>query len=686
MTIKSLMFARAMNNKVLDSGYEIPADETQWRYYNHLAGQYTPYDEIMTVTSLDDNSQIEFTISSLKLHKKTRSVYKNNRSYVDALKERYPEQTLLIMGILNPVDKETAINAKDGAVLYYDSKLVESQETHLIDDVERFARGFNHRYALVDLVTHDDLYGTMMAGLFYSRLITTIIDSRMRVIRSGKTHSFHIKTYLASHQGLDVYAPYLTSSQLMWLYRNINYVEKHTGMTNTFNKLVTNLLTVRRLPLYRYVVRQQSMTISESLTPNALVSREKVNLNSGLSTRDLDLYDMGDIFTKQKYLTSGNEDWITNNQEKVEEKASMARVSNSPTKLLEVAAVDPEDVAAIKLIDVAMNEWLYQATVGTYNAELSVINPVSGDTIKTDPGKMFLLYFYAMCRGRFNITPKEIPVFKAFGILNRNWVNTAEFRNYLGEDPFIGWASEIDLYTDTQPVDLVDPIDSVDFLTQSQRLLSIQRARHQYTYQTAEANRKVNRQLMYQYMYRDYDCILSTETCLTFDDLLMLLGIEPETVSNEEWLDLALSIMDAATNIASSNIISLSDVQDAMVSIFVKLSSYTIQFAQDVISTDSIAIPASYSMVGRNLGDAEAKSTANNARVGHGKVKGSAVGHAVMKPMYADAQTFYRPRDKHFKANLPMRAAFIREIDTELTVNAASVSAEIVKVDGSATE
>lgn len=589
MVIKVDCFGQAMNRKLTDYGHEVPVDRHEWRYYKHLSGTYHSLDEDIIITSLDDSTEIIFNRENLKRHKKTRSVYLYNRKYPDALKEKYPEQTVLINGILRPVDIDTAIDAPDGKILTYNTDLIEKQEYRLIPEIELYVRGFLHRTQMESLLESEDLYAVDMASKLYSFLVVRLLDIRNKYVRTSQTHTFHIMAFLASNQGLDEFAPYLTYDQMLFLYRNILYVEQHTGMQHTFDMLVQNLLTVRNLPIYDYTLRQRDMDLDAGeLQPYPIFVKNQLNLRTGLSSRDLNEWEIGDILFKEVPLASDNTGCYEKYLVETEKLTGRSSISNLPTKLLEVSAIDPEDVDPIKLIDVLINEWMHQAATGMYTTQLEIVNPLNGDTIRLDPKGMFLLYIYSHAAGFHGVEMKEIPTFIAKQVLRKRWINDEEYLKILEFDHFNGWDDEIEFFTNTRPVQFVEALTPEEFLEQALMLLKRQRVRHQYAFQSHRSTNRTGRRAMYHYNYVDEFCDFKEEYIQTFDDFFTYIALDNEKMSADAWKDLAMQALDKATLFGSMNRISLKEIQAAMVRLFRRLSSYTVQFIEEIVGGEAI--------------------------------------------------------------------------------------------------
>ena len=114
---------------------------------------------------------------------------------------------------------------------------------------------------------------------------------------------------------------------------------------------------------------------------------------------------------------------------------------------------------------------------------------------------------------------------------------------------------------------------------------------------------------MYDYNYVDRVCDLRTPQLQTYDDFFQYIALDTEKVSAEAWQDLAMEALNAATNFSKLNLISLREIQAAMVRLFSRLSSYTIQFIQEIVGGELIVAPPRGSMPGHVEGDEESDAS-----------------------------------------------------------------------------
>lgn len=593
MVIKSEVAARLKNKELEGLGYSISTDQRQWRYYMNLNGDYHPLDEPMKVISLDvvgsEPQWITFDKETLKIHKKTFNVYLNTPGYVAKLKQRYPAQDSLIDGILHPIAPEIAIKAADCTILYYDPKYVEKQEYMLIPEIEKWLRSFMYRFMMESYLHTNNLFALDMFGKLFTMLPKKIMGIRSALTKTSQTHSFHIRMYLASHNRLDEFMPYFTYEQLRYFYMNIAYLERHTGMQSNFDALIHNLMTLRRLPVYNYTLQQQALRVEEGeLYPDAVFVRHPINLNLNVLSRGVDEAPISEIIYKEVPDAKHNSENVGDYLAKTENFMGISQISKLPTKIIEASAIDPEDVAAIKQLDMLVNHWAYLATTGNYRATVEVLNPVSGDLMKLTMKELFTLYIYAFYAGLYGHELNGIPDYLAIDLTKMRWIDYAEYAKVIPADKWGKWDPDIDFFQRSyidQPASINSPDEFVDFCNE---LVVLKRRRHMYVFQPQRFEHKAVRESLYRYSHTDIKCVLKTPQYKNYDQFFTYLGFDRTLMYADSWKDLALTCLDLATLFSSRNAMSLREIQAAMVRVFKRLSSYTVQLVEEIISSDTI--------------------------------------------------------------------------------------------------
>jgi len=397
IVIKSEYSADAMNQWVkdyhqIDQTYD---DKSTWKYYMNISGQYHFTDEMMSVVSLDTLETINFTRDNLVLHKATAKAYRYGTRQYQALVKQYPNQEKLILGIIYPVDIGKAISSEDNQILGYPPGLVEENEYTFIEKLQTWINGFFARWDVKAYSVTDSYYAPTLLAVFYINLITAIINIRLEACKTNEAHSFHVKMYLASHNGLDRYIPFMTLKQTLFFYRNILYIEKNSGQYNIFDWLTHNTMTVRNFPLDEYTMRHDLTRVPAKILPEVFFKRKNINgvaRYNAVSTATVE-----EMLMKQDKLARDNKinrplvlDEITTQME------------NAPSSVLQTKMLESsvEDVRRINLTlgDVLVNHWASLSAKGVYKSINNVVNPRTGENVLLDAKDSYLFALYAFCK------------------------------------------------------------------------------------------------------------------------------------------------------------------------------------------------------------------------------------------------------------------------------------------------
>ncbi len=641
LVFKSDLIARAMNRELTDYKKTIPGDLMQWKYYMNLAGEYHQLDTPIFITSLDTGESIEFTRANLKIHKKTYNVYINRQSFLDALLEKYPKQSVLIKGILRPIDKATAIAAAEGTILYYDPKYVEAQETNLILQLEQFIKGFLSRYVMESYLLTDNLYPAAVLGTLATTLVKVVGSLRNKAQRTAEAHSFHITQYLASHNRMAEFIPYMTYNQKIWLYMNIAYIERHGGFQHTFDLLIKNLLTARNIPVYKYILQQKDMDVANGvLTPEPVFVRDAVNFNTDALASTVEELSLLTVLNKESSEAVDNAKNLSTYMTETEDLGSYSGVSKLPTKIVEAAAVDPEDINPIKLLDTVIAHWAYFAVKGLYSATADVINPITGDNMKLNMSDLFALFIYAHMEGVYEFGMTKLPVFPALGVAKLRYLTEKEYRYQLPDDPFGVFDADIEMFDKTTFILEQAILDSDDFLNVADTINTRKRLRHQYSNSSHRFSQNAARRLMYRQSYADIRCTFTSPYYSNYEEFFTYIGLDTSLMYNDTWVDLATTCLDAASNFSSRTTMSISEIQAALVKAIKRVSSYSIQFIEEMASSDSTAGNPLVVIADQTLETSKGASTVNVPAVTSILQKKTAVGSLVTRPLFAEIKDF----------------------------------------------
>ena len=584
LIIKSETIASEMNNWVLEQqpGSVISDDKATWRYYLHLAGQKHPLDVPIAIESLDTKEIIDLTIENLYRHKKTGNVYRNNSKYVDKLKEDYPAYTVYIDGCFNPIPLSVTLAAKDCAILFYDSKLVEPQELGLLGDIEQWIRSVHVRYMAEGWRVHNDCFVLAFYIILYTALPGRIMYERLKKNHQPEAHSFLVTEFLASHQALHEYVPYMTREQMFSAYRNIRSWERSSGKQDTFDWLVDVFFTGWNMPAVAYDVTQlihdPTTGDEKDLVPRPTSFRRALNFTERSGGRDLDLVPTEDLIMKEYSLASANPRYREVYREDLDNRLSLTQYPTQATKLVEVTAIDPEALERFDRIHTVWNEWVHLVMLGKYNTMHEVVNPTTGDTLRLNSKELIALYLYSALRGYAGVKLKTFPKFAIHGVLIKRWVSFDEMIRYLVPNLPGRFDSLVHYYNDTHYEQTSQITDASGMYDAAMTIWESKQRRWVYGKNRKRITDRAAAEQLFQYHYRDY-MVQVKPNYDNYDMFLKSLGYDVEIISDETWRDIATDAFNVGTDYDNKRSISQSEIQRAMVSLMTQLSSYSIHFA-----------------------------------------------------------------------------------------------------------
>lgn len=571
LVIKSVASAESINTHLVQLGLSVDESSPQtWKYYLNLAGEYHSTDTMMYVDSTDTAERIAFTKANLEEHRETRRDYAYGSSYYEELIRQYPNQEQLIQGILNPIDITTAIEGRDGQILYYNKALVESNEESLIPNLQKFIDGYFIRWVINDYTKTDDLYAATYLGILFLQLPNVILNLRLKACHTNEAHSFHIREYLASNGQLDGYMDTLTKKQALMLYRNIKYIQRNAGKTSTFEFLIQRLLTERGLPIAAYQMRHNLANQPDNLYPDIELLRSRLNLD--YATVTVDNHTVEDVLTKEIPLAKDNYTVQSEALETITEDMRNSLVTHLPTKVLESDILDLSDSAPFTLSDTLLNHWLFFSTNNRYPTLINFNNPQTGERIQVTAKDAFVIFLYSYNRS-FGVTLDRVPNLEATHVRRTPLPTRAELKSIV--DPAYVSDKLVLAALMNQP-SIGRYISTESFYDACVEIhTALMRHRDLYAYREHYIERG-HVEAMVGRCYQDILCNLGDEQ--PYEDWFKDRGLRiPELSTLDQGL-LAAAVLKEATGIGLNTNKSLRELQESMIRLMTQLSSYSVQY------------------------------------------------------------------------------------------------------------
>lgn len=554
------------------------SNPASWKYYCHMSGTYHFTDEVMTVTSMDNLEEIVFSKENLAIHRATARGYAYGTRQYEELVSRFPQQELLIRGILYPVDVNVAIAAPDGKILGYKPDLVESNEYTLIARLQKWIDGYRLRWmnkVNMQYAISDNLFLPTMLGIMYVQMVPAILNLRLESCRTNEAHSFHVRQYLGSHGFLDSYMDQLSTKQALFFYRNINYIERNAGAQHVYEWLVEHIMTERNLPLASYSMGHDLSKQPTEISPTLVFERTPENLGYSLDSNDT--IDLEQILRKEDGLARDNVKYREDVKPEIQAMMEDSLANALPTKALESSMVDYTDATPYTMSDILLNHWLYLSHRGYYNAFVGITNPKTGERIPLSMKDAFCFMWYAFCASwgcKLDLIPKvfakrvqRIPMATPDDLVKV--VNPKYIKRELAVQAL-----------SYQPV--IEPVISIEaFYRVCQEIHTAANLQRGLCALQEHKDRRGYAQNMVSQIYSD-NVIQLAEAGENYTAWLSARNIAVGDFTENDFGLLYLDIVREATGLSLTTTSSLRDLQRAMVKMLGQLSSYSIQFMSEI--------------------------------------------------------------------------------------------------------
>lgn len=587
IVVKIDAIAKRDNEALEAAGYPVLSDKRTWRYYMNLNGDYHETDELMTVVSLDTGEVIPFTKESLATHLLTYRQYLKAGNLYKRLTETYAGQTVLITGILFPIDYSVSVPAPNYKILRYNQSLVLWNEEQLMPSVQKWITGaakdmFENEYHVTE-----DLMMHQMVMELYSGIIQCLHLTRFDAIKTNHAHDFYIWSHIDSFGEFSPFKSSLTLEQTMWLHNNIEYLSNNAGKEFTFDLLLENLLTKRKIVLAKYEMILNTENQLTDLTPTAQWKRSQLNMNDDKQVVPV-YYPTEKLIDKELPMATDNKLMSAIYQEEADFKGKYSLHTEVPTKVLESEMSDYTNRSNDTLMTVVFNNWIYLTGKGMYQVNMAVVNPKDGRLLRLSSADAFTLWRYIMqLSNGHNLSVIEDAFF--YNVMKTLPPSVAELREVGLGEYFI---------TDVVAKSIRDQYVDVISVSSAEELLNYSKS----VYDSMWNHKK---------LYSSYGDIITHaavknacshmyETGLveliedrSYPAFLQRYSLEFDEYTPAELVDFAWIIFKTFTGWDLNVNPSMRSIQADLISLMLKLSSYTIQVVKSMDDgTDVIELPS----------------------------------------------------------------------------------------------
>lgn len=654
MVIKLDMINDAINTDLRDfKGYAVnPYDKSTHKYYMNIAGEYHRHDHdtlyalygsehIMVIVATDTGTMKTPFIKSLfhgeNANRSLLNEYQINSPFYKRLISQYPEFETLIKGILNPVDIDIAISSPNGSILsigynqlnvregnhYYTipdslkgtstSALIESQEYNLIYELQSYINGVINRWVIEDYALLDDLYVTAFFGSLIAVLPSKVMNIRLKNTHTPTAHSFHIYNYLQSHGLLGNYIYAIPHEQILYLYRNVRYLELNLGKTFVFDEIIKNLFTPTGIPIAGYYLTHDiSQMSNDNLLPYPYLQREHLNFKSigaGDDTRTIE-----EVLLKQIPLARDNDKYLSQTLREVEQKARRCDDNELVTKVLESELIKHATSLPVEFTSLLVWYWVYLSSKGLYTAKVFVTNPVTEERIALTPINGFILFLYcnnlATLDNKLEYIPQELTIARYIkkSDISEYQPDCPEFSSPETIDTLMGFIDKSKLSRD-EVIDIIgdykgdykahDPKSFYDLV--AEQYLELQRQFFTVCKIEDVYARGYAEYLFKQSYWHDVPVELSNKK-VTYESWLSKLAIDFKYFNAKDYHSLAQELLAECTGMNPQTDITERELQKAMISVLQYFSSYSTHVLSSVSESSVTNLGGKYLRIGNLTG------------------------------------------------------------------------------------
>lgn len=368
--IKSSHQATMINKHIIKTygSNAVVDDVNTWRYYLNLNGQYHTTNELMEIYVLELNEIRPLTKELLVTYKKTKE---DLASYTDTftnLVKLYPTNELLIRGMINPIDIETAVNTVDGHILHYSNLYIEPSEVDLINKLSKYTEAIYYRWFNEMYITVSNYYVATFLTFLYSTLGIKIDSIRLENIHTHRVARHHIDHFFQSN--LDIDTTYMNHKSKLWLYQNLRTAMINAGKDETLEQIIDNVLTPNGIGVGKLLLKKAKPNL---ITENLLI-HNKASVDTDRVTQlvvepknnlyysdGLTVSEVVSMEVDGGYIHDSVYDDINSIVEQVTTKLRNNNEINSDTKVIHLLGKEDRDILPFPRVNMVLDNLFYMS-------------------------------------------------------------------------------------------------------------------------------------------------------------------------------------------------------------------------------------------------------------------------------------------------------------------------------------
>lgn len=397
-------------------------DKKTWKYYLNLSGQYHYVDTPMYVYNRYTNSEMLLTVDTINSYPLVKAELLEFGLAYEIVAARYPMQENIIKSILLPVDIDVAIAADTGTILSYNKNMVDRKEYSLMLKVQDFVYGFFSRYYIADYALVDNLVIASVFAVLYPVLRLKIDNIRVENMLTYEAHDYYMGLFFKSHLGIDLELEILPDKVVMWLYKNLRYIERHTGKQKILDIIVNKILEHSNMGIGELKLIKEDVTLNEFSTiyepsyNSGAINFKTEPLNKRYIVNKNKTYTLDQVIKKELLLPENVslEAEVMLNNETINTAAM--KLLTEKTKILEIDDKIVIRSRTIPELHIIIDNWFYYAFNNKYNykTEISDVNTNRIYNVTAKQAALMLIKLFVKVVGQED---RKLKSFKTSSVL-----------------------------------------------------------------------------------------------------------------------------------------------------------------------------------------------------------------------------------------------------------------------------
>lgn len=598
-TIKHDDIAIHINNELIKMyGTSIlgndPYDKSKWKYYMNICGLYHSTDNPIKITIIETGMVKDLSKELLIEYPTTKDELLKHDIFYEDLISKYPNDELLIKGIIYDLDMDFVLSAENGYLLSYSKHYVEEQESNLIQDISKYSVNFFKRWHVREYGITDNLYLVSLLGILYTKLVLKVINIRYSNIMTANVHSFHIYEFFRSH--FDVDTSVLNKSTRFWLYKNMRYIRKHMGSNETLNTVIEKIITnngigIAEIELVNSLPSIQLLDLDDIAKP--LYDRKTNDFISKPRNKYYFMSDSDNVTSYQQLYLQFNRKLVDNDlvikdtrdiETKHMPKLDYNILHRQKTKTFKIKINKNHVIAHEVSMKLLLDNWTYLAMSDKFRVIKKFIDPNTGIVYNITP-KQGLYMVYKLLSKINNVDNPIIKGYTSNFTLNNNITIDELTNNLLRNDVIKTIANK---FHHAIPK-IMTYVDNDGFNTYIKELNTFRSMMWNVGTNTTDMLLTSDIQVMYKRLHKRV--YIDFNSNKTIDELIASENMYFILTEDYDYKSVVVMLFELFTGYK----IIVNDIENTInkyIDITKKLSSYTIQFISD--DTDLNIIPMRY--------------------------------------------------------------------------------------------